>query len=245
MAVSSKFHNTVLSSETFAANLISLVIDEAHCITEWGNEDFRPEFSNLHVLVGRIPSGVPIVAGSATMPQDVILDILKKLRLRSDCARVAVSNEKKNIALSVRILQHPQDSFADLMSLFPREATGPEDFAQSLIYVEGRMTAEGIQDFLRKNSPEEIAEQAFEFYHRHIDEARKKVIQDRINDGSLRGVPATDALGMVRFYLYGKGSSNLRLTGDGLQAYHARHPVAFSQILPLACTENWSLWQGR
>ncbi|KAJ7692229.1 P-loop containing nucleoside triphosphate hydrolase protein [Mycena rosella] len=196
MAISSKFHSTVLSSELFSNNVISLVIDEAHCISEWGNDDFRPDFSNLHILLGRMPSGLPVIAASATMPKDVILDILKKLRLRADCARVAVSNEKPNVALSVRIIQHPQDTFADLMALFPPDAKGPEDFAQTLIYVQGRITAEKIQDFLRRNTPEEIAEQAFEFYHRHIDEDQKKVIQDRINDGSLRGVAATDALGM-------------------------------------------------
>ncbi|KAJ7017788.1 P-loop containing nucleoside triphosphate hydrolase protein, partial [Mycena alexandri] len=102
MAISSKFHSTVLSSAIFAANVISLVIDEAHCISEWGNDDFRPDFSNLSILLARMPSGVPVVAGSATMPKDVIIDIRKKLKLCSDCAHVAVSNDKKNIALSVR-----------------------------------------------------------------------------------------------------------------------------------------------
>ncbi|KAJ7499879.1 P-loop containing nucleoside triphosphate hydrolase protein [Mycena latifolia] len=200
MATSSKFHSTVLTSTLFSENIISLIIDEAHCITEWGGEDFRPDYSNLHVLLARTPSGLPVVVASATMPKDVILDILNKLRLRADCARVAVSNEKPNVALSVRILQHPQNDFADLMSLFPRDAKGPEDFAQTLIYVENRTTASNIQDFLRRNTPDEIAEQAFEFYHRHITEDRKKFIQDGINSGSLRAVPATDALGMVGFH---------------------------------------------
>ncbi|KAJ7772144.1 P-loop containing nucleoside triphosphate hydrolase protein [Mycena maculata] len=196
MATSSKFHSTVLSSDLFCNNIISLVIDEAHCISEWGGDDFRPEFSNLSVLLTRMPSGVPVVIGSATMPEDVILDILRKLRMRVNCARVAVSNEKPNVALSVRILQHPQDTFADLMTLFRRDIHGPEDFEQSLIYVEGRITGEKIQDFLRRNTPDEIAEQAFVFYHRHIDEKEKQLIQNAINDGSLRGVAATDALGM-------------------------------------------------
>ncbi|KAJ7215829.1 P-loop containing nucleoside triphosphate hydrolase protein [Mycena pura] len=196
MAISPKFHSTVLSSDLFTTNIISLVIDESHCISEWGNDDFRPEFSNLHVLLGRIPSGVPVVAASATMPKDVISEIRKKLRLPADCAHIAVSNDKKNIALSVRIIQHPLDTFADLIVLFPRDPTGPEDFVQSLIYAGDRLTTEKLQDFLRRNSPDEITEQAFEFYHRHIDEARKKDIQEGIRNGTLRGVAATDALGM-------------------------------------------------
>ncbi|KAF7348140.1 p-loop containing nucleoside triphosphate hydrolase protein [Mycena sanguinolenta] len=197
MAVSPKFHGTVLSSDLFADNLISLVIDESHCISDWGNDDFRPEYSNLHILLGRIPSGVPVVAASATMPEDVIADIRKKLRLPAHCPHIAVSNEKKNIALSVRIIQHPLlDTLADLITLFPHDATGPEDFVQTLIYAGERVTTEKIQDFLRSNSPDTIPEEVFEFYHRHIDEARKKFIQEGIMNGTLRGIAATDALGM-------------------------------------------------
>ncbi|KAJ7080127.1 hypothetical protein C8R44DRAFT_653825, partial [Mycena epipterygia] len=132
MATTSKFHELVLSNKAFSDNIISQVINEGHYISEWGNDDFRPEFSNVHVLLGRLPSGLPIVIGSATMPRHVILDIQAKLRLWADCARVSVSNEKLNIALSVRIMQHSQDTFADLMTLFPRDWTSPEDFPQTL-----------------------------------------------------------------------------------------------------------------
>ncbi|KAJ7762287.1 P-loop containing nucleoside triphosphate hydrolase protein [Mycena maculata] len=195
MAVTSKFHEKVLSSKAFSENIISQVIDEGHCITEWGNDDFRPEFSKLDILLGRLPSGLPVVVGSATMPRDVILDIQAKLR-RSNFARVSVSNAKPNIALSVRIMQHPQDSFADLMTLFPRHPTGPEDFPQTLIYAGGRMDVEKMQDFFRHNTSEEIEAEVFEFYHRFIAEDRKAYLQEQIASGALRLGASTDALGM-------------------------------------------------
>ncbi|KAJ7107392.1 P-loop containing nucleoside triphosphate hydrolase protein [Mycena epipterygia] len=196
MAITSKFHETVLSSKAFSDNIISQVIDEGHCISEWGNDDFRPDFSKLHILLGRLPSGLPIVVRSATMPRHVILDIQEKLRLRADCARVSVSNEKLNIALSVRIMQHPQDTYADLMTLFTRDSAGPEDFPQTLVYAGGRMDVEKIQDFFRRNSPEHIDAEVFEFYHRFIAEDRKKSIQERLASGALRVGASTDALGM-------------------------------------------------
>ncbi|KAF7360458.1 p-loop containing nucleoside triphosphate hydrolase protein [Mycena venus] len=196
MAITSKFHELVLSNKSFSDNIICQVVDEGHCITEWGNDDFRPEFSKLHLLLGRLPSGLPLIVGSATMPRDVIDDIVKKLRLRADCVRVSVSNAKPNIALSVRILQHPQDTFADLMTFFPRNFRVPEDFPQTLFYVDGRIEVEKIQDFLRHNCPEHVNNKIFEFYHRHISEKQKKIIQDRIENGTLRGVATTDALGM-------------------------------------------------
>ncbi|KAJ7854005.1 hypothetical protein B0H13DRAFT_1903818, partial [Mycena leptocephala] len=56
---------------------------------------------------------------------------------------------------------------------------------------------EKTQDFLRDNGPDNIdAKKAFEFHHRDIDNERKIDIQRRIENGELRGVPATDALGL-------------------------------------------------
>ncbi|KAJ6533362.1 P-loop containing nucleoside triphosphate hydrolase protein [Mycena sp. CBHHK59/15] len=196
MVITSKFQDLVLSSKAFSENIICQVIDEGHGISKWGNDDFRPEFSQLHILLGRLPSGLPVVVGSATMPRDVILDILAKLRLRADCEHISVSNAKPNITLSMRILQHPQDTFADLMTTFSRDFDGPKDFPQTLIYAGGCIEVEKMQDFLRRNTPEHIDPDIFEFYHRFIAEKRKESVQERVENGILRGVSTTDALGM-------------------------------------------------
>ncbi|KAJ7730236.1 P-loop containing nucleoside triphosphate hydrolase protein [Mycena maculata] len=178
-------------------NIICLVIDELHCIWEWGNNDFRPEYREIVKLAARLPTGLPILGASATAPHLVIQDILNNLGLPNDCARVEVSNEKLNVSLSVRILQHEPESLADLLLLFPEEPEGLEDFLQTMIYANGRQETEKIQDFLRDNEPECIdSKKAFEFYHRNIDEDRKQDIEKRISNGELRGVSATDALGL-------------------------------------------------
>ncbi|KAJ7127539.1 P-loop containing nucleoside triphosphate hydrolase protein [Mycena crocata] len=202
LAVTSKFHTEVLSSKAFTENIICQVIDEGHCISEWGNDDFRPDFSKLAILLGRLPSGLPIIIGSATMPRDVYRDIIEKLRLRVDCARISVSNAKPNVALSVRILRHPQDTFADLMTLFQRDSTGPLGFPQTLVYANSRIEVERIQDFFRRNCPADIDEMCFKFYHRFLDEEEKLKVQKDIENGSLRGVATTDALGMGMDFRY-------------------------------------------
>ncbi|KAJ7448404.1 P-loop containing nucleoside triphosphate hydrolase protein [Mycena latifolia] len=195
-ALSTKFHEKVLNNILFAENIITLVIDEAHCICEWGEDDFRPEYRKLVELAARLPTGTPLLAATATAPRDVIKDIMGYLDLPSDIARVQVSNEKPNVSLAVRILQHKPDSFADLITLFPEEFQEPEDFVQTLIYVNGRQEAEKIQDFLRDNTPEGIDCEIFEFYQKDIHPTRKTLIQEGLNDGTMRGVPATDALGL-------------------------------------------------
>ncbi|KAK6985087.1 P-loop containing nucleoside triphosphate hydrolase protein [Favolaschia claudopus] len=175
LAVTPKFHENVLSRKPFSDNIISQVIDEGHCISEWGNDDFRPEFSKLSVLLARLPSGLlPVVVGSATLPRDVITDIQDKLRLRRDCARVSVSNEKPNIALSVRIMQHPQDTFADLMTLFPRDFDAAEDFPQTIVYAGGRL------------DPLDLPKKAF-FELRDTQRRGKNILDAVINDRKVRG----------------------------------------------------------
>ncbi|KAJ6613186.1 P-loop containing nucleoside triphosphate hydrolase protein [Mycena sp. CBHHK59/15] len=197
MALSPQFHKHVLNQIPFTKNIICLIIDELHCICEWGTDDFRPEYAEIVKLVGRLPTGLPILGATATAPIDVIKDILANLGLPEDCARVQVSNEKLNVSLSVRILQHEPDSFADLLLLFNDDRDGPVDFPQSVIYANSRQEVEKIQDFLRDNAPESIdAKKAFEFYHRDIDDAQKTDIQGRIESAELRGVSATDALGL-------------------------------------------------
>ncbi|KAK7030656.1 p-loop containing nucleoside triphosphate hydrolase protein [Favolaschia claudopus] len=196
MALSSPFHAKVLNNPLFTKNIIALVIDEAHCICEWGGDDFRPEYRKIVQLAARLPTGTPILAATATAPRDVIKDIIGYLGLPEDTARVEVSNEKLNVSLVVRILQEEPESFADLIVMFPDSFGRPEDFDQSLFYVNGRQDAEKMQDFLRDNTPEGIDSKIFEFYHKDIEDARKIHIQNGLNNGTIRGVPATDALGL-------------------------------------------------
>ncbi|KAF7378268.1 p-loop containing nucleoside triphosphate hydrolase protein [Mycena sanguinolenta] len=197
MVLSPEFHEKVLNQVEFTKNIICLVIDELHCIWEWGNDDFRPQYREIVQLLARLPTGLPVLGASATVPYHVIKHIIANLDLPDDCARVEVSNEKLNVFLSVRILQHEPESMADLIVLFPDNAEGPEDFLQTLIYGNARQEVEKLQDFLRDNAPDCIdPKKAFEFYHRNIAEDQKESIQNRLKSGELRGVPATDALGL-------------------------------------------------
>ncbi|KAJ3757096.1 P-loop containing nucleoside triphosphate hydrolase protein [Lentinula raphanica] len=195
MARSAIFHKLVIERAPFQNNIIAMNIDEGHSISEWGTDDFRPDYARISELLAKLPSGVPILTASATLAPEVIQDIEAKLGLGRKCERISVSNEKPNVALSVRIMQHPQDSFADLVTLFPSDPTGPDDFLQTLIYVNSRREAELVQDFLRRHRPELIPEVVFKFFHRFIDDSDKARIQDGLASGALRAVAATDALG--------------------------------------------------
>jgi superfamily II DNA helicase RecQ len=200
MANGDRFHTQILRQESFKENIIGLVVDEAHSISEWGTDDFRPAYKELNILIGRLPGGVPTLASSATVPPEVLDDIKYKIGLGTDYATIAYSNRKINVTLSVRILQHPQSTYADLLPVFPSGVERLEDFPQTLIYVNSRQDAELVQDFIRRHAPDWFPLQCVEFYHRHIDEERKQHIQQHIQNASLLIVAATDALGMVFFF---------------------------------------------
>ena len=55
-----------------------LVIDEAHCISDWGH-DFRPDYRRIRDLVAELPSGVPVLATTATANERVVADVAEQL----------------------------------------------------------------------------------------------------------------------------------------------------------------------
>ncbi|KAJ7361093.1 P-loop containing nucleoside triphosphate hydrolase protein [Mycena albidolilacea] len=194
MAIGKSFHQHVLKSEVFQANNIGLVIDELHAVDEWGTEDFQVAYSELATLIKCLPTGVPLMMASATLPPILRTSVIYKLGVSTNYDHLAFSNTKPNIGLSVRILQHKLGSYADLLPLFLENTAGAAEFPQTLIYVNSRKEAEEIQDSLQHHCPEAIPVVAFEFYHRYIAESQKVHIQENIRDGTLRGVPTTDAL---------------------------------------------------
>ena len=63
-----------------AATCGLLVVDEAHCISDWGH-DFRPDFRRLRTLLPELPAGIPVLATTATANARVVADVADVLGL--------------------------------------------------------------------------------------------------------------------------------------------------------------------
>jgi ATP-dependent DNA helicase RecQ len=61
-----------------AAETGLLVIDEAHCISDWGH-DFRPDYRRIRSLLGDLPPGIPVLATTATANARVVADVAEQL----------------------------------------------------------------------------------------------------------------------------------------------------------------------
>jgi ATP-dependent DNA helicase RecQ len=70
------FRDQVLPKLTAAAGM--LVVDEAHCISDWGH-DFRPDYRRLRTLLDELPPGVPVLATTATANARVTRDVADQL----------------------------------------------------------------------------------------------------------------------------------------------------------------------
>jgi ATP-dependent DNA helicase RecQ len=77
----------------------SLIVDEAHCVSDWGH-DFRPEYRQLHRLRTRFPD-LPIAAFTATATERVRQDIVRQLAMRAPRVHVASFN-RPNLFYAVR-----------------------------------------------------------------------------------------------------------------------------------------------
>ncbi|MEU6015732.1 RecQ family ATP-dependent DNA helicase [Streptomyces sp. NPDC047515] len=61
-----------------AATTGLLVVDEAHCISDWGH-DFRPDYRRLRAMLAELPAGVPVLATTATANARVTADVAEQL----------------------------------------------------------------------------------------------------------------------------------------------------------------------
>src|ERR1700742_4026544 len=72
------FRSTMLP--LFAERVGLLVIDEAHCVSDWGH-DFRPDYRRIAEMLERLPAGVAVLCTTATANDRVVADVLEHLQL--------------------------------------------------------------------------------------------------------------------------------------------------------------------
>lgn len=99
-------------------NVRRIVVDEAHCISEWGH-DFRPEYRQLGGLRERFPK-IPIMALTATATDRVRQDIIEHLHLR-DPAVVVGSFNRENLTYRVIPKDKPYKQILTFLQSRPGE----------------------------------------------------------------------------------------------------------------------------
>ncbi|EGO01136.1 hypothetical protein SERLA73DRAFT_26290, partial [Serpula lacrymans var. lacrymans S7.3] len=101
--------NALLCSPAFQKCVLGYIVDEAHCISQWGG-DFRPVYVKFNRLRSFVPLGTPIYAMSATMSPAVLAKVRKTLHISaSKSFHLNLGNDRPNVTQELRIIAGSTD----------------------------------------------------------------------------------------------------------------------------------------
>jgi ATP-dependent DNA helicase RecQ len=176
--------NADVLAELAVARPSLLVVDEAHCISEWGH-DFRPDYLRLGAAAETL--GRPtILALTATAAPPVRDEIVERLGLR-DPALVVRGFDRPNIRLAVERFFGEQAAERKQRALEERVAAAPKP---GIVYVATRRQAEELAAGLCEHGVRAAA------YHAGMRARERDAVQERFMDGDVEAVCATTAFGM-------------------------------------------------
>jgi ATP-dependent DNA helicase RecQ len=118
------FRDLVLPKLIAAAGM--LVVDEAHCISDWGH-DFRPDYRRLRTLLDSLPPGVPVLATTATANARVTRDVAEHLGDGTLVLRGSLDRASLHLAVVRLPAAHETASFLRSHGLDVAAYTGQDD----------------------------------------------------------------------------------------------------------------------
>ena len=190
----------LLKEPVFFRHVICVIIDEAHCVVNWGT--FRPEYKEMGLLRFILPSTIPLYLVSATLPPATLHTIRRLLHIRDDACEVIMSNDRPNVSIMVRKITHGLNTYWDLAFLVP-QGWKPGDAKPMLFLVmfdSIRILQEALE-FLRRRLAKEHRRMILPFHSEMSEEHRVETIK-LMKTGSILGVCASEGFGLVsRKYL--------------------------------------------
>jgi ATP-dependent DNA helicase RecQ len=173
------FRDRLLGPLSRSAGL--LVIDEAHCISDWGH-DFRPDYRRLVRVLESVPRGVPVLCTTATANDRVVKDVRHQLGAELKVIRGGLDRE----SLSLHSVRIPTvvERLAWLAQWIPRMP------GSGIVYCLTVADTARVADWLNAKGIPAAA------YSGESDPERRLEIERQLKANELKVVAATSALGM-------------------------------------------------
>jgi ATP-dependent DNA helicase RecQ len=164
-----------------AASTGLLVVDEAHCISDWGH-DFRPDYRRIRTLLAELAAGVPVLATTATANARVVEDVVEQLG--GDTLVLRGSLDRESLQLAVLELPSAAHRLAWLADHLP-ELPG-----SGIVYTLTVAATEEVAAFLRARGLTAVA------YSGRTDDAERRAAEEDLLHNRVKVLVATSALGM-------------------------------------------------
>lgn len=186
--------NDFVVSQLSKLTISLFVVDEAHCISQWGY-DFRPDYLKLGDI-RKVLGSPQTIALTATADQEVRSDIVQALKL-NEWEEFVASVDRPNIKMVVDFVQDPREKLDKLLEWV--------SFLQDpgIIYFSSKKLAEEVAVMLRGIGLSRVMA-----YHGGLDQESRILIQQQFIQGQLDVICATSAFGMginkenVRFVIH-------------------------------------------
>jgi ATP-dependent DNA helicase RecQ len=174
-----RLHTDMFRLRLKRMNVSLLVVDESHCISQWGY-DFRPSYLHIADVRRELPSEVPVLALTATATPEVVEDIQNKLLFRKHNV-LKKSFVRENLAYVVRNAENKTDELIHILGRVGGSA---------IVYVRNRKHTVAIARELSQ------AQFSANYFHAGLNREEKNRRQDAWKRGECRVIVATNAFGM-------------------------------------------------
>ncbi len=179
------FRDNVLPQ--LAATCGLLVVDEAHCISDWGH-DFRPDFRRLRTLLAELPDGIPVLATTATANSRVVDDVADVLGLGQDSAGdvLVLRGTLDRESLHLGVVELPSTAhrlawLAEYLGTLP---------GAGIIYTLTVAASQEVAGYLRERGFRVVA------YSGQTEQTERLAAEDDLLNNRVKALVATSALGM-------------------------------------------------
>lgn len=173
-----RLNSELFRSKLRAMNVSLLVVDESHCISQWGY-DFRPSYLHIARIREMLPE-VPILALTATATPEVVNDIQEKLLFRKKNV-FQKSFARRNLSYIVRYTENKQQTLIHMLNKVSGTA---------IVYVRNRKQTQEIATILQQ------AGIPAHFFHAGLARDVKTERQNQWKNDACRVMVATNAFGM-------------------------------------------------
>ncbi|HUN37508.1 MAG TPA: DEAD/DEAH box helicase, partial [Trebonia sp.] len=193
------FRDQVLPRLTEAAGLI--VIDEAHCISDWGH-DFRPDYRRIRTLLAELPPGIPVLATTATANERVTRDVAEQLGTGLGGGPPAAAGSARPADGGVLVLRGALDRESLRLAVVSLPAAPQRLGWLAARLTDGSLPGSGIVYTLTVAAAYETAaflrDQGLEVmaYSGKDDQARRLEAEEALRGNQVKALVATSALGM-------------------------------------------------